>query len=492
MNALRYGGPTRCGIGLVAIGFTILTSASWGESSGVTAIRADRLYLGNGKVVVDGVLVIRDGRITEVGTDVIIPEGATIIDVPHTTVTPGLIDANAALEASDLLAPDRRMHPRNWHEFFTPDHHHTATPDCCGSTCPRSMQHVSGTRCMACGFPEANNENVFAVGTKPRVSLAEQSSEVIPHTRVLDTINLRSPDLDRLLRGGVTTVFVSSDSAAVIGARGAIVRTGGPVDRRVLREADAVKATMGTDPSWRGRRNRPPFRRFVSFQNRRPTTRMGVTWVFRKAFHDTLRHRDGVDAYGADPVSEAAIAVLDNVLRGRIPLRIQARTQHDITTALRLTKEFGLSFTLEEATEAYRCIDLLVAAEVPVVFGPIYIRARGDRRFSSEVGQSRLHTFKMLVESGLTTALTAHELREEDGLARQAMYAMRFGLTREQVLAAVTSVPAKIIGLGDSIGTLAWGKRADVVIWQGEPFETTSRPLVVLIEGEIVLDRRAG
>ncbi len=492
MIALRNGGSARRSICMAAIGLSIVSTAAWAESSRVTVIRADRLYLGNGKIVSPGVLVIRDGRIAEIGVDTKTPDGATIIEIADTTVTPGLIDANAAVEASDLLAPDRRMHPRTWHDFFTPGHHHTATPDCCGSTCPRSMQHVSGTRCMACGFPEANTENAFAVGTKPRVSLAEQSSEVIPDTLVLDTTNLRSPDFDRLLRGGVTTVFVSSDSAAVIGARGAIVRTGGPVDRRVVRAADAVKATMGTDPSWRGGGNRPPVRRFVSFRNRRPTTRMGVTWVFRKAFHDTLRHRDGVETYGADPVSDSAIAVLDKLLRGRIPLRIQARTQHDITTALRLTAEFGLSFTLEEATEAYRCIDLLEAAEVPVVFGPIYVRARGDRRFSSEVEQSRLHTFKTLLESDLMTALTANELREEDGLARQAMYAMRFGLTRAQVLPAVTSVPAKIIGVADSIGTLEWGKRADVVIWQGEPFDTTSRALVVLIEGEIVLDRRAG
>jgi len=97
---------------------------------------------------------------------------------------------------------------------------------------------------------------------------------------------------------------------------------------------------------------------------------------------------------------------------------------------------------------------------------------------------------KALLDSGIETALTAHELRDEDGLARQAMYAIRYGVAADKVLRAVTATPARILGLGDELGTLEPGKRADVVIWSGQPFEATSSPLVVLIDGEVVLDRR--
>ena len=71
---------------------------------------------------------------------------------------------------------------------------------------------------------------------------------------------------------------------------------------------------------------------------------MGVSWVFRKAFHDALLRGSGHPASGADTSSPEASAVLARVLTGEIPLRIQARTGPDIETAFRLCKEFGISF----------------------------------------------------------------------------------------------------------------------------------------------------
>jgi imidazolonepropionase-like amidohydrolase len=217
---------------------------------------------------------------------------------------------------------------------------------------------------------------------------------------------------------------------------------------------------------------------------------MGLTWVFRKAFYDAQRRESGLEAYGADTAPLEATAVLRDVLDGKVPLRIQARIQQDILTALRLAGEFDLRFTLEEATEAYRCIDELQANSVSVVFGPIFETPPGGGMRSLEGRQSRYFTFKALLEAGIPTALSAQELREDDGLARQAMYALRFGASLEETLRAVTLTPAEMLGLDDQLGTLEPGKRADLVIWQGTPFEATSSVNAVLIDGQIVFDRR--
>jgi imidazolonepropionase-like amidohydrolase len=56
------------------------------------------------------------------------------------------------------------------------------------------------------------------------------------------------------------------------------------------------------------------------------------------------------------------------------------------------------------------------------------------------------------------------------------------GLTRGQALAAITRNPARIFGL-DDVGSLEPGKRADVVIWDGDPLELASAPTAVLIDG---------
>ena len=182
--------------------------------------------------------------------------------------------------------------------------------------------------------------------------------------------------------------------------------------------------------------------------------------------------------------------MLREVLDGKIPLRIQARIQQDIHTALRLTEEFHLQFTLEEATEAYRCIESLQARSVPVVFGPIYERPNGLRARASESQGSRYHTFRDLLEAGIPTALSAQELRDEEGLARQVMVAMRFGVPLADALQAVTQTPARMLGLDEQIGTVQAGKQADLIVWRGTPFAATSMAVLVFIDGETVVDRR--
>ncbi|MBN2474283.1 MAG: amidohydrolase family protein [Pirellulales bacterium] len=433
------------------------------------AIQADVVYVGNGQTFPKGVVLIENGRIRALGCDLSIPEDTPRIELGGVSITPGLIDANARLETADLITASRKRTDRDAVPP-TPERQSDAS-------------HVDE-------LEPSDADSPLAVGVRPNLVVNEQGSEVVPHTRVLDSLDLCSGDFDRLVRGGVTTVYASPDASAVIGPRGAVLRTAGPPKERVLRQTAAVKAVIGSEPSMVGTYNRPPSRYSASLYARRPNSRMGLTWVFRKAFYDAQRRGAELPAYGSDTASPEASEVLRQVRGGEVPLRIQARIQQDILTALRLTEEFDLRFTLEEATEAYRCLDELKARSVPVVFGPIYEQPNGIRARTSEARRSRYYTFGALLKAGIDTALSAQELREEDGLARQAMYAMRFGVEFDQALRAVTQTPARLLGLETELGTLEPGKRADLVVWSGRPFAATSEVLMVVIEGETVLDRR--
>ena len=119
-------------------------------------------------------------------------------------------------------------------------------------------------------------------------------------------------------------------------------------------------------------------------------------------------------------------------------------------------------------------------------------RPTGIRRQSRESRGARFHTLKTLQEAGIETALSAQDLRGENGLARQAMYALRYGVPADRALASVTSIPARLLGISERIGSLEVGRDADLVIWSGRPFAATSRVLVVLIDGQVVVDRRKG
>jgi imidazolonepropionase-like amidohydrolase len=362
--------------------------------------------------------------------------------------------------------------------------------------CPGSHLHASyeddGVTCPLCAYPKHAPLELLdqASGLVGSGMITELSNEVAAHTSVLDSMNLRSPDLRRLAEGGVTTVFASPDSSAVIGPRGAILRTAGPVQDRVIEPAGAVHAAISSDPYRGSMSNAPPFRGFVTARTRRPNTRMGVTWVFRKAFVDAERHANGLPVGGAETAPYEALDVLWGVRSGEIPLRVHARQKNDIESAIRLTGEFGFGFTLLEATEAFELIDEIRAAGVPVILGPIETDPTGPRRFSPETRRASLATFGALLDAGITTALTAQDLRDENGLARQAMYAVRNGVDPQAALRAVTLTPAEILGVSDRLGSVEVGKQADLVVWSGDPLSPTSRPVVVIVNGRVEVDRR--
>lgn len=467
----RYAAYPLYGVTLAV--FTFLVAPLLADS--LLVIKAPSLHVGDGPVLKPGVLIIEGGRIQKVGSEVAEPESdqVAVIEVEGGSITPGLVDANARIEPQNLL-PSTRQTTAGWLRSVFDPARSPATGD--------SHDHD--------GDPHDHlGEPAFASGVRTEAT-TEQSSEVVPHTRVLDSLDLTSPDFERLVRGGVTTVYASPDSSAVIGARGAILKTAGPASGRIIQEEAAVKAVFGSDPTNVGTSNRSARGRAITLYTRRPTTRMGVTWVFRKAFYDTIAQRQGLPVGGADTPSEEASAVLTRVLDGSIPLRVQARTLTDITTAYRLCREFEVPFTIEEATEAYRCLDLLKSHPVPVIFGPIESRPTGLRRSTYETREARLYTLRALLDAEIPAALSAQDLREENGLARQAMYAMRFGVGADDALRAVTSTPAGLLGIDARVGTLEPGKDADLVVWNGPPFAATSMPVVVLVGGEVVVDRR--
>lgn len=509
-----------------------LTGFAARAADGVLVIKGVSIHgrFDGGPDIDKGIVVIRDGRIVAVGgMDLAVPSGAQVIEVEGGSITPGLIDAHALLEPTDRISAEAgRGRPReplsgidtlvrlaaggdgHQHENQAVAVDAMAAPEmtwtepaenddgniCCGGgECALSYAHAAmgeGNVCPTCGqvIMSGNEQLQYASGLTPRQSLVESSSEVVPHTLVIDSINFRSPDFDRLVRGGVTTVFAAPDSAAVIGPRGAVVRTAGPMKTRVMSDESDALASFGSDSFRFGGGNQAPYGAYVTSRTRRPNSRMGVAWVFRKAFYDAEKAAAGEPITGADQAPPEAFATLTEIRNGQVPLRIKARLQRDIETAFRLSNEFGLQFTLVEATEAYKCMSVITEGHVPVIFGPIYVDPTGVRAYSEETRESRLSTVKMLFDAGVETAITAMDLREEDGLSRQAMYAMRAGVTFDQALKAVTLTPAKMLGVEKEVGSIEVGKRGDVVVWSGQPFDAASRPVAVVMDGKVVYDAR--
>lgn len=310
-------------------------------------------------------------------------------------------------------------------------------------------------------------------------SLNEDGDEVAPQVRILDSLDPRSPDLIRARRSGVTTALVSPGNRGVIGGVSSLVKTAGSSRAAmIVREEAALKASIGPAPSVG---NFSPRGTPATFFARRPTTRMGVAWEFRKAFFDAR-------SYGEQHVEvDAGKEVLLRALTKRLPVRIAATRATDLETAMQIADELQLSISFEEAQEAYKRADALAQRKIPVLLRPSLSAPLGG---NPEAGELRLDAYSLLLKAGVKTALLPISESRPEGLLASVAFAVRFGATRAEALRGVTLTPAEILGVADRMGSLAAGKDADLVVLSGAPEEIASRVESVMINGRWVSGER--
>lgn len=309
----------------------------------------------------------------------------------------------------------------------------------------------------------------------------EHSTETPAHLRVADNLDPFSTRWDRELRSGVTTTLAAPAPLAVIGGLGVLVKTGGgdTIAERTVVEDACLYGTIGSAPS---RFNQTPRGTPTTHFVRRPTTRMGVEWTWRRAFYDAIASRRVAER--AFPGSEEILDVLD----GGRPLVIGAATTQDIRTAIFLKREFAVpNLIVQGAAELWRDPEMAIESGARFVLPPY----SWGGRIATENAFHAWNSAHLLHEAGVEFALSGRgSLDWEARLAMQPAYAMRGGLPFDAALEAVTLAPARLVGADDRIGSIEVGKDADLVLWSGTPFQPSSRVVGVVLNGELVVDPR--
>jgi imidazolonepropionase-like amidohydrolase len=180
-------------------------------------------------------------------------------------------------------------------------------------------------------------------------------------------------------------------------------------------------------------------------------------------------------------LSRADIAALIPIVKGEIPLLVDARRAADIRQVIALKKrQPKLNIVITYATEGWRVAKELAQNNISVILDPEANLPYGfDQLGSTLENAGRLADAGVKVSIGMET----HNIR----LARQhAGNAVANGLSWEQGLAALTINVATLYGMDDKLGSLEAGKIADVVIWSGDPLEVTEAAELVLIGGEAI------
>jgi len=177
--------------------------------------------------------------------------------------------------------------------------------------------------------------------------------------------------------------------------------------------------------------------------------------------------------------SRLDLEALALAIGGRVPVVFHVNRAADILSALGVAKEMGLRAIIAGGAEAWRVKEALAASKTPVIVLPF--DADPD---SFDTIAAREDNPALLHAAGVPIAISTGSTHHARKLRQAAGNAVRAGLPHAAAITALTRGPSEALGMGARYGTLAKGLVANVVVWSGDPLETSSRPLHVLIRGQ--------
>lgn len=378
------------------------------------AIKGGIVYTVSSTLIRDGVVLIRDGKIEQVGpaSSVSIPTAYKVYSAK--VVTPGLIDA-------------------------------------------RTVVGLAG----ALNIPTDQDQ-------------LEKSSPIQPDLRAIDAYNPDESLVKVLRENGVTTIHTGHGIGALVSGQTMVAKTkAGTVETVTLQPLSMIAMTLGA----------PVSGNFPSPGTRAKQMAMIRTELIKaQAYAKKQSDKDSTKR----PSADLRLDGLVKLLRRETKALITANTLDDIMNAIRLQKEFDLKLVIDGAAEAYRAIDEIKGAKAEVILHPTMARHGGSmvNMTRESAGILTAAGIPVSIESGYESYVPKTRL-----ILGEAAVAIPFGLSFDDALRSITINPAKLLGLDNRIGTLEKGKDADLVMYDGDPFEFLTKVCTVIIDGVVVSDR---
>jgi hypothetical protein len=431
----------------VAVGAqSVPTSDPFGEV--VVAIRAKHIETISKGVIENGIVLIRNGKISAIGKEVKIPVGATILTAD--TVMPGLVGVDSRIGLSGGIAAD---------------------------TLP--VGPVRGGGGAGAGFGGA------ARGVAN------------PHFRVVDELYPYDPSYGRLARSGVTTLALSPSGSAFSG-QGAVVRTIGDTPEAMTLVPSAVlsvgfSANTQTMDLIRS-----------TFEGVRPQPDPGIDdgsgdfgapFAAQNAAGDTgdntqvrgqRRGGGGFAGPGGSATGNAAerSAPVLKAFNGTIPTFINCPDDASVSYALPLFQAFATlkPVYLLNAPDSYRIAYALGAKKASVIVGATLV--------TEPLTTNRINLPLILSKAGAKIACrpTTDDVEGYRSLRFKMGELVKNGLDRDVALRAITLSPAEMLGVSDRVGSLDVGRDGNLLLLDGDPLEARTRLKTVLLEGKVVYD----
>ena len=432
--------PLRRGFGGLALSLLVAAPAA----AQTIAITNARVVVGDGSAPIDGgTVVVRGGRIVAAGAGVAVPDDAQRIDARGAYVTPGLVagfsrvglvEVDAAASSNDAQASDSPF---------------SAALDVAPAINPRASA-VAISR--SAGFTRAlvapeTAKSIFA----GQGAVIDLGNDMAPITRA---------------RAFQFVEFGEAGAQEAGGSRPAAHA----LFRNALREARDLGRRGGISSGG------------ASPRRADPAVEPGEGDPDNPLYSATGRADDVL-------LTRFDAAALVPVLQGRQILLVHVERASDILQMIALRREFpSLRLVLVGASEGWTVARELAAARIPVIASALNDLPAGfEQLAATQSNVGRMRAAGVPVSIGMINDNETRQIRLATQYAGNLVAVGRLPggapMSWGEAFAAISSGPAEAIGMGGEFGSLRAGRRADVVIWDGDPLDNAASPTLVMIDG---------
>lgn len=302
----------------------------------------------------------------------------------------------------------------------------------------------------------------------------EEIGDVNPHVKALTAVNPNSVHVAVNRMGGVTTALtVPSDG--IFSGQAALIDLYGYTPEDMFAGFEAVQMRFPSSvrrSSWDRRTDEE-----IEEAKEKALKRVNKVWGMAKEY----ARIDSLHGAGQGPAPEyyPEMAALAPVLRGEVPMLIEVDAAEDILSAIEWVEKQDIRAIFTGVSEGWRVADSLAKAAIPVIAGPVQsLPTRSSDRYDRAYRNPGV-----MAAAGVQVALRTNGAENVRNLPFHAGFAATYGMGRVAALEAITIVPARIFGVEEELGSIEAGKRANLIVTDGDPFETRSQILHVFIDG---------
>jgi imidazolonepropionase-like amidohydrolase len=296
-----------------------------------------------------------------------------------------------------------------------------------------------------------------------------------PDLRASIAINPDSELIPVTRSNGVTTV-VTRPTGSIIAGQSALINLAGWVPKEMtLVDPLALHIDFPTpNPMMSSDPNLPQVGRAIARKQREEKVRR-----LKELFQQALAHDQARKANPQTP-GNPRLESLIPYARGDKPVVIQANRKPEILEALKLADELKLKVILSGAIDSWKVAGELKKRNVPVILGPVMTLPQEtyDPYDAPFACAAKLH------DAGVKFCIRSSGTTNTRNLPYEAAMAVSYGLPAEEGLKAVTLYPAQILGVADQLGSIEPGKRANLVLTNGDILQASTQVLAVFIDGK--------